>query len=106
MGRKRIPRGKAREPITISLPRDLIIQLDQTIPEEHSRSKVVERLVRSHLTANTTLQDFQRHSYECLDCGKSWHQSKFHDDRFMICGGRDGCGDMNIRYVGVWSEEE
>ena len=106
MGRKRIPRGKAREPITISLPRDLIIQLDQTIPEDHSRSKVIERLVKSHLTTNTTLKDFQKHHYSCIDCGRSWIQKRFEELKFSFCIGDNGCNSSNIEYNGVWSEEE
>ena len=105
MGRKRIPRGKAREPITISLPRDLIIQLDQTIPEEHSRSRVFERLVRSHLTTNTTLKDFNRHLYHCMDCHREFHTNRYVNPNIMVCRGDTGCDGVNIEYIGILEEE-
>jgi len=105
MGRKRIPRGKAREPITISLPRDLIIQLDQTIPKEHSRSRVFERLVRSHLTTNTTLKDFNRHLYHCMDCHREFHINRYIDPILLVCRGDTGCNGVNIEYIGILEEE-
>lgn len=106
MGRKRIPRGKAREPISISLPRDLIIELDKTIPIEHSRSKLFERLVRSHLTVNTTLNDFNRHLYHCNSCHREWHMNKKVATTLMICAGETGCGSDKISYCGILEEEE
>ncbi len=106
MGRKRVARGKTREPITISLPRDLIIQFDATLPEEHTRSRLIESLIRRHLSVNTTLESFKRHAYECLNCGRSWHQSKKHNPEWMICGGPRGCEQMNISYIGVYVEGE
>ena len=105
MGRKRIPRGKAREPITISLPRDLIIQLDQTIPQEHSRSRLFERLVRSHLTVNTTLKDFNRHLYHCMDCHREFHINRYMDPVLLVCRGDTGCDGVNIEYIGILEEE-
>lgn len=106
MGRKRVSRGKTREPITVSLPRDLIIQLDGTIPQEHTRSRLIESLIKKHLKVNTRLTDFQRHAYECLTCGRTWHQSRFDEIQFKICGGSLGCGNMNIGYLGIYKEDE
>lgn len=105
MGRRRIPRGKAREPITISLPRDLIIQLDQTIPEDHSRSRLFERLVRSHLTVNTKLKDFNRHLYHCMDCHREFHINRYIDPILLVCRGDTGCDGVNIQYIGILEEE-
>ena len=106
MGRKRISRGKAREPITISLPRDLIIQLDGSLPEEHSRSRLIEKLIKKHLAINTDLRDFQRHLYHCLDCHLEWHLNKQIHPILLVCRGTNGCGSVNIAYIGIYKEEE
>lgn len=106
MGRKRKNFGEQRQPISISLPRNLIMDLDRTLDDEHSRSKVFERLLKKHLSVNTKLSDFQRHAYECLTCGRTWHQSRFDEIQFKICGGSSGCGNMKIRYLGIYKEDE
>lgn len=106
MGRKRIARGKAREPITISLPRDLVIQFDNTLGE-HTRSRRLESIIVNYLrTAQHKLIDFNRHAYECHDCGRAWHQNRYSEPEYFFCAGNDGCGSSKISYLGIWEEEE
>lgn len=106
MGRKRVARGKTREPITISLPRDLIIQFDGTIPEEHTRSRLIESLIKRHLSVNTTLSDFERHLYHCLDCHREFHINRYMDPILLVCRGDTGCDGVSIQYIGILKEEE
>ena len=107
MGRKRVARGKTREPITISLPRDLIIQLDSTIPEDHTRSRLLESLIKKHLRVNTTLDAFSRHLYGCLNCNREFHLNKHVDPIVLVCREENaGCGSTKIVYLGVLGEEE
>jgi metal-responsive CopG/Arc/MetJ family transcriptional regulator len=47
MGRKKIPRKKAREVISITLPRDLVIDFDKKF--RGIRSRAIERLMRTAL---------------------------------------------------------
>lgn len=106
MGRKRIDRGKAREPITVSLPRDLIIKLDETIPQEHTRSRLFERLVVKHLTVNTKITDFNRHLYVCVDCTRQFTLNRHLDPVLLVCTGNSGCGSDQISYLGIYEEGE
>jgi len=106
MGRKRKKYGDERKPITVSLPRSLIMDLDRTLDESHTRSRLFERLLKKHLAVNTKLTDFQKHEYSCLDCGRRWAQKRHEDVRFVYCIGNNGCNSSNIEYVGVWGEEE
>lgn len=105
MGRKRKKYGDERKPITVSLPRSLIMDLDRTLHESHTRSRLFERLLKRHLAVNTKLSDYTKHEYECLDCGRTWAQ-KIYEDNFLYCLGKNGCNSGNIRYLGVWGEEE
>lgn len=106
MGRKRKKFGDERKPITVSLPRSLIMDLDRTLDESHTRSRLFERLLKKYLSVNTKLSDFERHAYECNDCGRKWHQSTYKEAKFFFCAGRDGCGSDSIEYLGIWEEEE
>ena len=106
MGRKRKAWGDERKPITVSLPRQLIIDLDKTLSEEQTRSRLFERLVRNYLRVNTDLRDFQRHLYHCLDCHLEWHLNKRIDASLMVCRGSNGCGSVNIAYIGIYKEDE
>jgi len=107
MGRKRVSRGKTREPITISLPRDLIIQLDGTIAEDHTRSRLIESLIKKHLRVNTTLDAYSRHLYGCLDCNREFHLNKHVDPIVLVCRKENaGCGSIKIVYLGILGEEE
>ncbi len=47
MGRKKLPRGKVREVITISLPNDLIASFDRKF--KGIRSRAIEKLMRRAL---------------------------------------------------------
>ena len=102
MGRKRIGRGKIREPLTISLPRDLIIQFDSTLEDTVTRSRVIERMIRSHVTSqNHSLYSFGLFGYSCRDCLKEWTFSQDVPVSNVMCRIRSGgCGSDNIEYLG------
>lgn len=106
MGRKRVSRGKTREPVTISLPRDLIITLDSTIPEEHTRSRLIEKLVIKHLEVNTKITDFNRHLYVCVDCTRQFTLNRHLNPYLLVCRGPKGCNGDHIRYLGIYEEGE
>ena len=107
MGRKRVSRGKTREPVTISLPRDLIIQLDGTIPEEHTRSRLIESLIKKHLSVSNNLNQYARHQYKCLDCDRHMTLARYVDPFLIVCReSRGGCGSSSIEHLGIMGEEE
>ena len=107
MGRKRIARGKAREPITISLPRDLIIQLDGSLHENHTRSRLIEALIKKHLSVSNNLHAYSRHEYQCLDCSRRMTLARFIDPFLIVCReSKGGCGSSKIIHLGVMGEEE
>lgn len=113
MGRKRINRTEVREPITISLPRNLIISLDSTLHEDHTRSRLIESLVKKHLDVNTKLTDFEetRHEYYCTKCDRCFERTHYVDPDIMRCriispNGKMGCNSYTIRYWGEVKDGE
>jgi len=107
MGRKRVSRGKTREPITISLPRDLIIQLDGSIPEEHTRSRLIESLIKKHLSVSNNLYQYARHEYRCLSCNRHMNLNRCVDPSLMVCReSKGGCGSHEIQYLGIYNQED
>ncbi len=106
MGRKRKPRKKKREPITISLPKDIVDEFDDTLGDR-TRSKTVEILIKNYLRkSQKKIVDASRHHYACLDCGRGWIQPYPTDMKFQFCIGKNGCGSTNIQYLGNYQEEE
>ena len=111
MGRKRISRGKAREPVTISLPRDLVIRFDETLGER-TRSRTIEWLIKRYLeTAQTKLNStysslIGRHHYHCMSCHREFSLNRMVDPFLMVCRGTAGCGSDKIEYVGQLIEGE
>ena len=107
MGRKRVSRGKTREPVTISLPRDLIIQFDQTLGD-FTRSRRIESMIVNYLRNNQAkIHDFARHHYECLDCNRQMTMNRYLDPILMVCRSKvGGCDGVNIRYLGILDEGE
>lgn len=107
MGRKRISRGKAREPVTISLPRDLIIQFDQTLGN-FTRSRRIESMIVNYLrNSQTKIAEFGRHHYGCLSCKREMTMNRYVDPILMVCRQKHGgCGSTKIHYFGIYIEEE
>ena len=103
MGRKRISHGKARRPISISLPREMVILLDQVLPVEHSRSRLIESLLSKYLKKNTSLRDFERHLYYCVNCEYEWHINRFIEPEFYVCRSPNRCSHKP-KYIGVLGE--
>jgi len=108
MGRKRIHRGKIREPITVSIPRDLIIQFDSTLEDTTSRSRVIERMIRSHVTTQKhSLFDFGLFGYACEECGREWTLNQNVPVSNLMCRLRTGgCGSDKIEYLGNMDLQE
>lgn len=102
MGRKRIGRGKIREPLTISLPRDLIIQFDSTLEDAVTRSRVIERMIRSHVTTSkNNLYSFGRFGYSCNQCPREWTFNQAVPVSEVLCRiSRGGCGSDDIEFLG------
>ena len=102
MGRKRLGRGKIREPLTISLPRDLIIQFDSTLEDTVTRSRVIERMIRTHVTTqNHNLYSFGLFGYSCNECEREWTFNQAVPVSEVMCRiSRGGCGSSNIEYLG------
>lgn len=107
MGRKRISHGKARRPISISLPREMVILLDRVLPLDHSRSRLIERLLNQYLNQNTTLRDFdidndgfERHCYYCKGCDFHWHINKYVEPQFYVCRSPQRCSETP-HYIGI-----
>ena len=111
MGRKRIGRGKIREPMTISLPRDLIIQFDGTLEDTMTRSRVIERMIRTHIiTQKNSFFSFGLFGYSCKECGREWTFNQDVPVSSVLCRvSRGGCGSDKIEYLGnldLLEEEE
>lgn len=102
MGRKRKPRGKAREPITISLERDLIIEFDKTLGDR-SRSRTIESMIKSYLRdSQVKLDGLYPYHYHCRSCDREWTQTRFVDPYLVVCTGVRGCGSTEVRYLGLY----
>lgn len=105
MGRKRISRGKAREPVTISLPRDLVIKFDETLGER-TRSRTIEWLIKRYLETtqknlNSTYGSLVgRHHYHCMSCHREFTLTRMVSPILMVCRGSTGCGSDKIEYLG------
>ena len=108
MGRKRKERGKIREPLSISIPRDLIIEFDGVLDVEASRSRVIEEMIRSYVrSANHSIYDFGRFGYQCAECGRSWTFNQNVPLKDVICRIRTGgCGSDRIEFLGNMDLEE
>ena len=67
MGRRKLPRGKVREVITISIPKDLIKQFDAKF--KGIRSRAIERLMRASLIEDGQTNLFgASYLYGCRTC--------------------------------------
>ena len=67
MGRRKLPRGKVREVITISIPKDLIKQFDAKF--KGIRSRAIERLMRNALVDEGQQNLFgASYLYGCRTC--------------------------------------
>jgi metal-responsive CopG/Arc/MetJ family transcriptional regulator len=67
MGRKKLPRGKVREVITISLPNDLIASFDRKF--KGIRSRAIEKLMRRALMEDGQSNLFgASYLYGCRTC--------------------------------------
>ena len=110
MGRKRIARGKAREPVTISLPRDLVIRFD-SILGERTRSRTIEYLIKRYLeNTSANLNKFtENHHYICTNCDRTFMRPTYYDPEVQMCrirskNGRLGCQTYTIEYLGTDSD--
>ena len=72
MGRPRTSSNKRRQPISISLPKDLIIELDRSLTDSQSRSRYVERLLKRELKPLNETLDSAQIEYYCSSCDDSF----------------------------------
>lgn len=106
MGRKRLGQNKERRIISISLDRELVWAFDSTLGD-YTRSGRLEKLIQDYLKGNQTkISQFARHVYQCGDCHREWHMSKYVHEDLMVCRSEVGCGSVNILYCGLLGEEE
>ena len=72
IGRPRKTTNKRRVPVSISLPRDLIIQWDNSLSANQTRSRFIENLlVRTLKPLNETIDSAQV-EYYCSSCDQSF----------------------------------
>ena len=74
MGRPRKPKGKKRDPISVSLPTDLIAQWDQIIGPKRTRSRWLEALLRREFIGKQSA--LIETAWHCQDCGRFWKWPK------------------------------
>lgn len=72
MGRPRKSSHKRRQPISISLPKDLITTWDKSLSKDQSRSRFIESLLRRELTPLNETIDSAQVEYYCSKCEKSF----------------------------------
>lgn len=72
MGRPRTSQHKRRQPISISLPKDLIATWDKSLSKSQSRSRFIESLLRRELTPQNETLDSAQVEYYCESCTGSF----------------------------------
>lgn len=104
MGRKRKTWAKKRHPVTISLPMDCIVFMDQLLNDsQKTRSRWIESLIRLPMRNQATLT-IEEHLYVCdgpKGCSRTWRKPGPKDD-YPLCS---GCYEMGS-HVGPWEDEE
>ena len=104
MGRKRVSRAKTREPISISLPKSLIIDFDRTLGKR-TRSRAIEGLIRRSLTGSQS--SILKHNYKCAECGFTWATMRQENEAFLYCLNRySHCTSAKVEYLGFIDQEE
>ena len=110
MGRKRIPRGKAREPLTISLPRDLVIKFDEILGTR-TRSRTIEFLIRRYIQSSNPklFKNQENHHYICTNCDRTFMRPSYYEPEVQMCrirskNGQLGCQSYTIQYLGTDSD--
>ena len=101
MGRRKLPRGKVREVITISIPKDLIKQFDAKF--KGIRSRAIERLMRNALVDEGQQNLFgASYLYGCRTCDFEGRSAK---NTLTYCR---SCQDITlyVKSAGYAQEEE
>lgn len=70
MGRPRKPKGKKREPISVSLPTELIEQWDNLLGPRRTRSRWLEALLRKEFLGTQGI--LKNTEWSCKECGYAW----------------------------------
>lgn len=76
MGRKRITNKKERRVVSVSLPKELVIQWDQHIGPKKTRSRWLQGLLER--TIGGTQTALKRTSWICNDCEYAWSWNRSH----------------------------
>lgn len=103
MGRRRKPRNKKREVVSISLDQDVLRDFDNTLGER-TRSRAIESLIRRMLQHNPKQAALIEHQWECSHCGTQWKTNRPSTD----VGKCPSCKSWVYEesYLGVWEDEE
>ena len=101
MGRKKLPRGQERSPVSISLPEKLIMQMDEVLGRELTRSRYIEKLIVSSLKGKQTSLNLVYHHWRC-PCGNEWRTNNPNTSE-ALC---KSCKGFEANYIGVWEGGE
>lgn len=100
MGRKRKPRNMKREPITISLPMDLVRDFDNTLGKR-TRSRAIESILRKFMQRGQTTLKITSYLYKCKTC--DFEKITEQPIRNTFCY---DCSDFNLYLAQAIKEEE
>ena len=101
MGRKKLPRGSERSPVSISLPEKLIMQMDEVLGRDLTRSRYIEKLIVVSLKGKQSSLNLVYHLWEC-PCGHEWRTNNPTTTE-TICR---RCKGFDAKYMGTWEGDE
>ena len=101
MGRKKLPRGSERSPVSISLPEKLIIQMDGVLGPDLTRSRYIEKLIVVSLKGKQSSLNLVYHLWAC-PCGHEWRTNNPTTTE-TICR---RCKGFDAKYKGTWEGDE
>ena len=96
MGRKRVQRMKKRAAISISLPEKLIMNMDETLGPQLTRSRFIENLIEKSIEGKQSKLSIY-HTWEC-PCGHSWRTNNPNTNE-AVC---KRCKGFDSVYSGIW----
>ncbi len=96
MGRKRVQRMKKRAAISISLPEKLIMNMDEILGPQLTRSRYIENLIEKSIEGKQRRLSIY-HIWSC-PCGHEWRTNNPETKRAIckLCKGFDSV------YSGIW----
>jgi len=105
VGRPRTVRNKRRLPISISLPPQMIEELDNFLSEKQSRSRFIESLLkRTLIQKHGAINPFIEHKWSCTSCQSVWKTNRPKVRTFHCI--EKTCLSELIQYEGIYTGEE